>query len=312
MNVHNSSQTAIIIVTYKRPVFLKMLLTSIENMTTKPEHLIVVDNASGDETPDIIAQSSISEQGIRLHYFVLDKNAGGSGGFRAGLELGLKLQVDWFWLMDDDVEILPDGLAIMQSWQQYSQCFIGRRYDYNGNEFHWQPRFNLYLGVPLPYLGNPFADRPWFATNCGCFEGMFIHRNIVEKIGLPDQRFFITWDDVIYGWLASHVTEVMLINAFVIKRIRQQRQINLGIRHLNDANNVSRYYVMANRGHVAQYLRLYNCYHPAMFAFGTFLVLAKEILRLIAVERSLKGCTALFRGMRQARKIRHDKNWSRP
>ncbi len=312
MSDRNGNKTAIIIVTYKRPAFLQMLLTSIEKLSTKPEHLIIVDNASGDETPDIIAASSISELGIQLHYIVLDKNIGGAGGFRAGLELGLKLQANWFWMMDDDVEILPDGLKTMLAWSQHSQCFIGRRYDYNGSEFHWQPRFNLHLGVPLPYLGNPFADRPWFATNCGCFEGMFIHRAVVEKIGLPDQRFFITWDDVIYGWLASRETQVMLIDAFVIRRIRQQRQISLGIRHLNEASNLSRYHVMANRGHVAQYLQLYECYHPATFALGTFLVFAKEMLRLIAVEHSLKGCGALFRGMRAARKIRRDKNWSRP
>jgi hypothetical protein len=42
--------------------------------------------------------------------------------------------------------------------------------------------------------------------NSGCFEGMFIHRDVVARLGLPDPRFFIYWDDSVYGWdgLARH------------------------------------------------------------------------------------------------------------
>jgi GT2 family glycosyltransferase len=53
--------------------------------------------------------------------------------------------------------------------------------------------------------------------NSGCFEGMFIHRDIVGQIGLPDPRFFIYWDDQTYGWLASRVTTSVIVNEFVLR-----------------------------------------------------------------------------------------------
>ena len=62
----------------------------------------------------------------------------------------------------------------------------------------------------------------------------------------------------IYGWLAAQQTPVVYVNAFVIKKVRAQRQVDLGLRHLNDSSDLSRRYVMRNRGHVAQYLKAHG------------------------------------------------------
>lgn len=36
-----------------------------------------------------------------------------------------------------------------------------------------------------------------------CFEGGMFSRRVVDKIGLPDARFFIYGDDACYGYVAS-------------------------------------------------------------------------------------------------------------
>lgn len=303
---------AIVIVTYNRADYLARLLNSIACLEIKPDLVIVTDNASTDNTSAIVKAEQARVRSYPIIHHRLDVNAGGSGGFHAGMQRALDEGASWFWLMDDDVELLPQGLSHMKQWSHAFQCYMGRRYDYSGKEFHWQPRFNQWLGVPLPYAGKPFSKKSSFLTNCGCFEGLFVHRAVVEQIGLPDKRFFITWDDVIYGWLASQVTEVALVDAFVIQRARPQRQISLGIRHLNDASHLSRFYVMANRGHVARYLQQGGVYNPVGFAIGTCLVFSKELVRLIAVERTLKGVGHLYKGWRQSVKIRKDKNWKVP
>lgn len=304
--------TALVIVTYNRSDYLVRLLDSIGRLSDSPDMVIIVDNASTDNTTDVIkTEQKKSHDYVIIHDRLAD-NQGGSGGFHAGVRRALFEGAQWLWIMDDDIELLPEGLSRMKLWSSKYKCFMGRRYDHDGSEFHWQPRLNTWLGVPLPYIGRPFLGGDTFLTNCGCFEGMFIHRSIIEQIGLPDERFFITWDDVIYGWLASRVTEVALVNSFVIQRARPQRQISLGIRHLNDASNLSRFYIMANRGHVAQYLRHKNAYNKFGFALGTALVFFKEIVRLVAVERTLKGSKYLFDGWKHSLKIRQDKNWKMP
>ena len=57
----------------------------------------------------------------------------------------------------------------------------------------------------------------WF-RNIGSFEGMIIKRDIIEKIGFPDARFFIAHDDLVYGYLASKYTNVAVVADAVIKK----------------------------------------------------------------------------------------------
>ena len=113
---------------------------------------------------------------------------------------------------------------------------IGRRYDAAGKPFFWQHHFVEALGVFLPVRGDVFRTSDVFPTNVGNFEGMLIKASLARNIGLPDPRFFITWDDLIYGWLAAQQTPVVYVNAFVIKKVRAQRQVDLGVRHLNDSS----------------------------------------------------------------------------
>ena len=60
---------------------------------------------------------------------------------------------------------------------------------------------------------------------------------------------------------------------------------------------------------MAHYLRHLGTYNPVGFGIGTALTFAKEELRLVAVEHTLKGTGALTRGFREARRIRRSR-WS--
>jgi rhamnopyranosyl-N-acetylglucosaminyl-diphospho-decaprenol beta-1,3/1,4-galactofuranosyltransferase len=304
-----ASKVAVVIVTYNRPQYLQRLLESLVLSDLRPGAIIVLDNGSDAHADALVTQFTTQLSGCHLVYRRLDQNVGGSGGFHFGMESALSLGCDWLWLMDDDVEVVSNGLSGLVDWSKQFKCIQGRRYDFDGTPFSWQPIFSTRLGITLPYVGNPFKTKPYFLTNCGCFEGMFIHRSIVDAIGLPDSRFFITWDDAVYGWLASRVTEVAYVDHYVIRRSRIQRQISLVIRHLNDSNDVARFYVMRNRAYVELYLRHFGYYHPVLFRFGTFLTLCKEVVRLVAVERTLKGMASLLRGMKASQDLLRDEDW---
>lgn len=304
-----TAKIAIVIVTYNRPEYLKTLLESIELSTVIPDVVVVIDNASDVSTRAAVEAKRTALHKCTLVYRRLETNQGGSGGFSEGVKTALAYDCDWLWLMDDDVEVLPDGLSALTAWSKRFKCIHGRRYDSRGRPFSWQPRFSNWLGLPLPYVGNPFAKHPYFLTNCGCFEGMFVHSSIVARIGLPDPRFFITWDDAIYGWLASRTTDVAYVDHYVLRKTRTQRQISLGIRHLNDASNLSRFHVMKNRAYVELYFNSHGVSHSVGFKIGTILTFLKEILRLVAVEKSLSGLKFLLDGMREAKKLKRDKNW---
>lgn len=297
-----------VVVTYNRADFLRNLLDSFARLGTGPARIIVVDNASSDHTADVVSRAATAG-GPPIQYERLAENVGGAGGFSRGVELALESGAEWLWLMDDDVEVLPGALEALAKFTPDYSCLIGRRYDANGKPFFWQHHFVEALGVFLPVSRDVFRHSDVFRTNVGNFEGMLISAAIARTIGLPDPRFFITWDDAIYGWLAAQQTPVVYVNAFVIKKVRAQRQVDLVLRHLNDSSDLSRRYVMRNRGHVAQYLRAYGKFNRAGFAAGTALTFLKEMLRLILVERTLKGAGTLWQGWRESRTILGDSGW---
>lgn len=304
------STATIVAVTFNRSHLLSRLLDSIEQMDPKPGHVVIVDNASTDDTTEVVA-SYADRVGTEIVYRRLDTNTGGSGGFSEGMKTAYELGSEWIWLMDDDVEVLPDGLAKMGAWTGRFRHVQGRRYDYDGSEFYWQYRVSTSLGIPIPFAPAGFDDSGYREMNSGCFEGMFIHRDIVQKLGLPDPRFFIYWDDTIYGYLASLVTPCAIVDDFVLQRTREIKQWDMGTRHLNASSDMYRYYIMRNRGIMKHYYAAHGDYRPVRFAIGTAATFAKEIIRLTFVERKItkKGWGNLWRGMRDGWQIAHDRTF---
>lgn len=295
----------IVITTFNRAGYLSELLRSIAALDPAPDQVIVVNNASIDNTSEVI-DAARPALPCPLIEHRLDTNAGGSGGFSAGVARALAEGAHWLWLMDDDVEVLPDAIGAFRRWMPHYKCLHGRRYDSEGRPFYWQNDFSDFLGFPLPVRGNVFSGTEVFHTNVGCFEGMLIHRDAVAAVGLPDPRFFLNWDDTIYGWLVSRHFPVAYVNEFVLRKSRPQRQVDLGIRHLNDSSDLSRYYSLRNRGLVAQYLRSQGRYRPLGFALGTVLTWGKELARLVLVERTLRGSGRLARGWLDGRALARD------
>ncbi|WP_424935311.1 MULTISPECIES: glycosyltransferase [Bacteria] len=302
------ASAAIVIVTYNRSHLLRGLLESISRMEPKPGRVVVIDNASADDTTEVV-DALRADLGTEVVYRRLDANTGGSGGFSEGVRTAYDLGAEWIWLMDDDVEVLPDGLARMGRWTPRFKSIQGRRYDYDGSAFYWQYRIAERMGIPIPFAPAGFDSSGFKEMNSGCFEGMFIHRSIVQRIGLPDPRFFIYWDDQVYGWLASRQTTAVIVDEFVLRRTREIKQWDMGIRHMNASSDAYRYYIMRNRAYIKHYYRAQGAYSPPLFALGTAMTFAKEIIRLIFVERTLRGTSNLFRGLRDGGKIARDAAW---
>ena len=112
-----------------------------------------------------------------------------------------------------------------------------------------------------------------------------------------------------YGWLASRKTTSVVVEDFVLRRTREIKQWDMGIRHMNASSNAYRYYIMRNRAYIKKYYRSLGVYRPVPFALGTTLTFGKELIRLLFVERTVRGTSNLFRGLRDGRKIAKDGSW---
>ena len=316
-------KVAIVVVTYKRQQLLAALLGSYLELTVAPWRVVIVDNENSPVTGRVVnaAREEVAAGNTRVPWpegadtFVYApqlENTGGSGGFSAGVRIAYELGADWFWLMDDDVEVVPDALAQLAKWMPDHGVVQGSRLDYDGGPFYWQYRFIAPMAIYNPVATAKFDESGFKETNTACFEGGLFSREVVEQIGFPDDRFFIYWDDCIYGYLASKVTDSAVVSDVVLRRTREVRNWEVtGVRQLNSSSDMTRYYIMRNRGYMARYLQLHGDYNPVAYGAGTAASFAKEFIRLAAVDRDslATGSKRLIAGWKESRKLLHDPTW---
>lgn len=320
------NKLAIVVVTYKRQELLTRLFDSIEKLDQAPWRIVIVDNENSEQTREMVEEFSNhidSQWGMtiadkdgnehRVVYAPQQENGGGAGGFSAGVARAYELGAQWFWVMDDDVAVLPDAISKLAKWTKHHEVIQGSRLDYDGGAFYWQYDFIVPLGIPNPIAPAAFGPAGYRVMDTLCFEGGLFSRRIVEEIGLPDPRFFIYWDDTMYGYRASKVTNPIVVPDLILQRTRNIGNWDIaGVRQLNSTSDMNRYHIMRNRGFMARYFMAYGDYRPFAFMLGTAATFAKEVIRLVAVDRQHlgSGLRSIIRGWWDSHAIMHDPDFA--
>jgi rhamnopyranosyl-N-acetylglucosaminyl-diphospho-decaprenol beta-1,3/1,4-galactofuranosyltransferase len=194
-----SETVAVVVVTYNRADLLGRTLDGLAAQTHEPQAVIVVDNASEDHTREVLD----AHRGLNLQQIHLDTNTGGAGGFRAGVQAAYEQGFDRIWLMDDDVVPAPDCLAVLMA--QDEACVMAVREDIHGHLVEKAATdFDLTrarairpkrASVETTY-GERHAMPERVELHNVAFEGPLFRRAVIEAVGLPDDSFFIFYDDV--------------------------------------------------------------------------------------------------------------------
>ena len=219
------NNTAAVVVTFNRKNLLLECLHGLVEQTLKVQKIFVVDNNSTDGTQEYL-RTNLSQNPLYDLTF-LEENTGGAGGFHTGVQKAFEAGYEWIWLMDDDITPKKDCLDTMMSYGEQSKCIHPSKfYSETGKRHRWygyvDPRSGRSIRAKDDGFSNP--NTKYLTVNIGCFEGMLIHREIVEKIGYPDPRFFIVDDDLIYGHLASFHTKVYYLrDAIFYKNIYKEQ-----------------------------------------------------------------------------------------
>jgi len=239
-----NEKTCAVLVTFNRKELLIECIDGLLKQTRKPNTVYIVDNASTDGTPEFLKERNLirelppetfpentwkhtcSSHDVTIRYLRMKKNTGGAGGFREGMKNAFEEGFEWLWLMDDDVEPMPDALERLLRYHHLSKCIHCNRVYKEGEEVLWEPMICPQSGKRIELNNLSFRHgKPYFSTNTACFEGMLIHKEIVEKIGYPDERFFIVYDDTVYGVLASQFTNILCVkDALLIKKINKDAE----------------------------------------------------------------------------------------
>lgn len=235
-----------VVVTYNRKDLLIECLDAILKQTRPVQSIYIIDNHSTDGTPQLLLekgyinelppdkltepweteshiQNLTDREYIKIHYVRMHENTGSSGGYHEGVKRGYKRGYDWLWLMDDDVEPLPDALESQLRYKHISLCIHPSKQYKDGELFNWEGFIDEASGYAFQPLSEEFRkEKEWTCVNFGCFEGMLVNRSVIKKIGYPYKNFFAFYgDDTYYGYLASKITNNIYIRKVCfIKKLR--------------------------------------------------------------------------------------------
>ena len=286
---------AVVVVTYNRADLLERMLVGLSVLERLPDAVIVIDNASTDHTPDVLAAAT----NPGLQTIRAADNLGGAGGFHLGVRTAYRGGFDRIWLMDDDVVPAPDCLTVLMA--RDADCLMAVREDIGGHLIEKAAtRFDL---------RNPLAIHPkrsLVESDYGtrdrmpeavllenvAFEGFMVRRNVVDAIGLPDPSYFIFYDDVDFAIRARRA-------GFPIVAVRDAvlvRQLDFDQQH--DLTGWKGYYMYRNLFVV--HLRYGE---NALVRLKPWLITAAVVL-LSPLRGGRKEAGNVIRAMRDARGMR--------
>lgn len=193
-----------IVVNHRRPELTVECVASLERALGElgePTEVVVVDNGSGDGSPDLISQRC---SGVRV--VALDDNVGFAGGVNAGVEAS---GGEWVLLLNNDATIEPEGVARLLE--------AGRSSPRVGSvaaqmRFAAAPGVVNSAGIGLDRLGVAYdrglgeavadsAREPSevFGASGGA---ALVRRRMLEELGGLDASFFFALEDVDLAWRA--------------------------------------------------------------------------------------------------------------
>jgi GT2 family glycosyltransferase len=179
------------------------------------DKVIIVDNASTDNSVNFV-----KEYFPNVTLIQNKRNLGASGGYATGIKYAYEKGYEWFWLLDQDSKPLPNALKeLLKTYKKLKKICI-----YAGLQIEEKTKRVLY-GV------KELTNEPTLVEHLS-FSGMFIHRKIIEKVGLPSKEFFMDCADWEYCLRVNHFgfKIVLVPKAIIYHSVGNPIQITLPFR----------------------------------------------------------------------------------
>ena len=252
-----------VIVTYNRPELLKKTMEALFAQTVPFKTVIIVDNASDDDTRDYCIQ--ITDLRNDVIYRRLETNLGGSGGFYEGIKTAVENNCgDYIVVLDDDA-FLPD---------RYNEILLKAVKD--------NPKVRCFTGNVKSSTGNNFnpGEEEYVSVHRFSFVSPAFDAGLIREIGYPEKDYFIWYDDTEYSIRVKKVSPIIRMNRAIVNHCQKDANVL-------DSLLWKKYYGIRN-------FLLMNKKHKNMFAYffircGLWCrLMASCIIKQLIIERSIK------------------------
>ncbi len=186
----------IVIVNYNGAKYQNECIESILASSYKDYSIIVVDNASKDNSMELLDEFH-DERIVKVYS---KENLGVASGNNLGIIKAYELGSDAILLLNNDTVLNVDTLELMAKelengndivsplifyWQDKSKIW------YAGGKFNRLKGMSYHLFLKETYGGQPIPDLCDYAPTC-C---LLIRREVFDKVGFMDPAYFMYFDD---------------------------------------------------------------------------------------------------------------------
>ena len=181
---------------------IEQLLDALRHQTRPPDAILIVDNASTDETLDRAFSEAVKI--VRN-----PKNLGTSGAIRIGFAHALEHGFDWTWIFDADSVPEPDALEKLLAFferlppaRREQVGFLGGLPLTAAREVK-EPPISLEGGRMrrLPVV----SVQEFTQCDCSLWSGSLFRMAAVARIGLPSADYMLDIAEVEYGYRARQL-----------------------------------------------------------------------------------------------------------
>ncbi len=197
MSIHRA-QIAIILLNYNSFDDTNECINSINQVSYPNKEIIVVDNASHDDSLERLKKAHPKLVTIKNH-----SNLGFSKGCNVGIKKAMQFESDYILLLNNDTVVDKNFLEpLVEAGEKEKRVgiLIGKIHYYGSNKIWYGGSKKGFLWDHHRGQGetdNGQYDRVKFVNFAsGCM--MLIKRNVIEECGLLDERFFFGGEDRVY------------------------------------------------------------------------------------------------------------------
>lgn len=166
-------------------------LKSLQALDYPNYHIVLVDNGSQDESIRELRRAH-----PKLHLIEAGRNLGFGGGNNLGMRAALEARADYVWLLNTDTVVDPSALTELVSTAESAPDIgaVGSVVVDFGNREHVQSWGGG--GVSFWTAHSWHLTEPSSALDYLTAASVLLRRESLENVGLFDERFFYTWEDI--------------------------------------------------------------------------------------------------------------------
>lgn len=187
-------KVAIIVLNYNGRDCLPGCLSSLGSLSYPDKEIIVVDNGSSDDS-----FTTAKKDFPDCSFIENGKNLGFAAGMNRGIRSALERGADFVWLFNYDAQAAPDSLSLLidtASSHQEAGLLSPAITDQHGKAWFAKGQIDFLRmraihirPEPRELAAGAYPSR--FLTGCA----LLIRRDVFEKIGFLDERFFLYYED---------------------------------------------------------------------------------------------------------------------